>query len=117
MTEPQTIYRLLSAELWRGAQRAGSFAGTEHDRRDGFIHFSTAAQVAETAARYYAGQTELLLLGVSVAALGAELRWEVSRGGALFPHLYRSLPIAAVTSVEALRLGSNGLHLFPSGLE
>jgi uncharacterized protein (DUF952 family) len=117
MTEPKTIYRLLSAEVWRDAQRAGSFAGTEHDRRVGFIHISTAAQVAETAARHYAGQTELLLLGVSVAALGAELRWEVSRGGALFPHLYRSLPIAAVTSVRALSLGSNGLHLFPSGLE
>ena len=117
MTEPLTIYRLLAAEAWHDAQQSGSFAGTEHDRRDGFIHFSTAAQVAETAARHYAGEADLLLLGVSVAALGTELRWEVSRGGALFPHLYKSLPIAAVTSVQALSLGSNGLHVFPSGLE
>ena len=117
MTQPKTIYRLLGAEAWQAAQRAGSFAGTEHDRRDGFIHFSTAAQVVETAARHYAGQSQLLLLGVSVAALGAELRWEVSRGGALFPHLYRSLPLVAVTSVHTLSLGSDGLHVFPSGLE
>lgn len=116
MSEHRTIYRLLSAEVWRDAELAGKFVGTEHDRRDGFIHFSTAAQVAETAARHYAGQTGLLLLGVSVAALGAALRWEPSRGGALFPHLYGELAVTAVTSVRALGLDAEGRHVFPEPL-
>jgi uncharacterized protein (DUF952 family) len=117
MTLPKTIYRLVAADVWQRAERAGSFAGTEHDQRDGFIHFSTAAQVAETAARHYAGVAGLLLLGVGVEALGAALRWEPSRGGALFPHLYASLPTSAVTRVEPLALGSDGLHVLPLDLE
>lgn len=110
---PKTIYRLIDAGVWQRAVAAGVFLGTEHDMRDGFIHFSTAEQAAETAARHYAGQANLLLLGVSVAALGAALRWEPSRGGALFPHLYASLSPAAVTSVVALALGPDGQHLMP----
>jgi uncharacterized protein (DUF952 family) len=116
MNQPSTIYRLLATEAWRHAERAGSFLGTEHDLRDGFIHFSTAAQVAETAARYYAGQAELLLLGVNAEALGSALRWEPSRGGALFPHLYAALPVSAVTRVEELALDPSGKHIFPSDL-
>ena len=116
MTHPQIIYRLLGAAEWQRAQAAGSFLGTEHDRRDGFIHFSTAEQVAETATRYYAGQAALLLVGVSVPALGDALRWEPSRGGALFPHLYASLPVGAVVRIEELTLGADGTHLFPSDL-
>jgi len=116
MTQPQTIYRLLDEDAWRSAQTAGEFAGTEHDVRDGFIHFSTAAQVAETAARYYAGRPNLLLLGVNAAALGAALRWEPSRGGALFPHLYSALSLEAVTRVESLELAPDGRHVFPNDL-
>ena len=116
MKPAETIYRLLAADDWRRAQLAGTFSGTAHDARDGFIHFSTAPQVAETAARYYAGQTALLLLGVSVRALGDALRWEVSRGGALFPHLYAPLPLSAVTRVEELALGEDGKHVFPADL-
>ena len=116
--EPETtIYRLLTSELWQRAQAAGSFLGSEHDLRDGFIHFSTAAQLAETAARHYAGAPDLLLLGVSVAALGGALRWEPSRGGALFPHLYGPLPLSAVTSVEPLQVDASGVHVLPSRLE
>jgi len=112
-TQPQTIYRLLAESAWQSALAAGAFHGSEHDVRDGFIHFSTAAQVAETAARHYAGQTQLLLLGVSVAALGEALRWEPSRGGALFPHLYGSLATSAVNLVLPLPLGPGGVHVLP----
>lgn len=111
--QPKTIYRLLAESAWQSALSAGTFRGTEHDVRDGFIHFSTAAQVAETAARHYAGQAQLLLLGVSVAALGEALRWEPSRGGALFPHLYGSLPTSAVNLILSLPLGADGLHVLP----
>jgi uncharacterized protein (DUF952 family) len=117
MTQPPTIYRLLAAEAWQQAQASGSFQGSEHDLRDGFIHFSTAEQLAETARRHYAGQNGLLLLGVNAAALGSALRWEPSRGGALFPHLYGALPLAAVTRVEPLPLAADGQHVFPSALE
>ncbi len=117
VTPPISIYRLVAADVWQRAVLAGSFAGTEHDVRDGYIHFSTAAQVAETAARHYAGQAGLLLLRVSVELLGSALRWEPSRGGALFPHLYADLPVSAVTRVDALPLAADGLHLLPLGLE
>ncbi len=117
MTPPRFVYRLLTAEAWERAQRDGRFLGTEHDLRDGFIHFSTAAQVAETAARHYARQPSLLLLWVEAASLGAALRFEPSRGGALFPHLYAELPVAAVTRVDPLSLDADGAHCFPSALE
>jgi len=109
---PRVIYRLLAREAWLEAERSGSFRGSAHDLRDGFIHFSTAAQVRETAAKHYAGQSELLLLHVAVDALTAPLRWEVSRNGELFPHLYGELPASAVFRVEPLPLGDDGLHRF-----
>src|SRR6478609_3700749 len=105
MSGPRTIYRLLDATTWKEASAAGTFTGTEHDLRDGFIHFSTAEQVAETAARHYAGRDNLVLLSVNADTLGAALRWEPSRGGALFPHLYATLPTSAVTAVVPLQLG------------
>jgi uncharacterized protein (DUF952 family) len=116
MPTPTHIFRLLDAAVWAAAQRAGQFAGTEHDVRDGFIHFSTAAQVAETAARHYAGRADLVLLWVRTDALGEALRWEPSRGGALFPHLYAALPASAVERVEPLPLGTDGRHVFPRDL-
>jgi len=99
--------------LWKEADRAGVFRGSEVDRRDGFIHFSTAAQVAETAAKHFAGQNDLLLVSVDATRLGDLLKWEPSRGDALFPHLYGDLDVAAVTRVEPLRLGPGGRHVFP----
>jgi uncharacterized protein (DUF952 family) len=110
---PEFIYRLLDEGAWRAAERAGAFQGTEHDLRDGFIHFSTAAQVEETAARHYAGRVGLVLLTVRASALGEALRWEPSRGGALFPHLYAPLPTSAVERVDALSLAADGRHSFP----
>jgi len=113
---PSTIYRLTDAAAWLTAQREGTFRGSEHDLRDGFIHFSTAAQLAETAARHYVGQSGLILLAVDAAALGSALRWEVSRGGALFPHLYAALPVGAVTRAVPIPLGADGRHALPNDL-
>ena len=107
-----TIYKICPAALWRAAEQAGVFDGSDVDRRDGFIHFSTAAQAAETAARHFAGARDLLLIAVDASALGARLKWEPSRGGALFPHLYGPLDLAAVRGVDPLPLGPNG-HEFP----
>jgi len=109
---PDIIYKISSEALWREAERAGAFTGAPVDLADGFIHFSTAAQVAETAARHFAGATDLVLLAVDAAALGAALRYEPSRGGALFPHLYGTLPLSVVRWVKPLPLGTNG-HVFP----
>ncbi len=108
-----TIYKIVPAALWREAERAGRFQGSEVDLRDGFIHFSSGAQVAETAARHFAGQNDLLLVHVDDEALGMHLKWEPSRGGALFPHLYGDLDLAAVAKVEPLPLGPDGQHRFP----
>lgn len=108
-----TIYKICDSALWREAERAGVFAGAPVDHADGFIHFSTAAQVAETAARHFAGRGDLLLVAVDAAALGPALRYEPSRGGALFPHLYGALPLSAVRWVRPLPLGAGGKHVFP----
>jgi uncharacterized protein (DUF952 family) len=108
-----SIYRIVPGDVWQQAEAAGSFEGTEHDLRDGFIHFSTAAQVAATAARHYAGLDGLLLVRVNAEALGGALRWEPSRGGALFPHLYGKLPLSAVASVVVFPLGADGVHVLP----
>jgi uncharacterized protein (DUF952 family) len=107
------IYKISDVALWNEAERAGVFAGAPIDVTDGFIHFSTAAQAAETAARHFAGRRDLVLAAVDADALGADLRYEPSRGGALFPHLYRSLPMSAVRWVKPLPLGTDGRHVFP----
>jgi uncharacterized protein (DUF952 family) len=108
-----TIYKICDATLWRESQRLGTFRGSAEDRRDGFIHFSTAAQVAETAAKHFSGMAGLLLMHVDADRLGPALKWETSRGGALFPHLYGDLPLAATVRVEPLPL-ADGRHVFPS---
>ncbi len=108
-----TVYKICPAPLWRAAERDGVFRGSEVDRRDGFIHFSSTEQVQETAAKHFGGQDNLLLIAVDAACLGAALKWEPSRGGALFPHLYGALDLAAVTRVTPLPLGPGGHHVFP----
>jgi uncharacterized protein (DUF952 family) len=108
-----TIYKICSASLWRAAEKAGVFHGSEDDRRDGFIHFSTADQVEETAAKHFAGQADLLLIAVDSAKLGDALKWEPSRGGALFPHLYGPLLLSAVGKITPLPLGDGGRHVVP----
>jgi uncharacterized protein (DUF952 family) len=108
------IYKIVPEDLWRAAERTRVFTGAPVDVSDGFIHFSTAAQVQETAARHFAGQQGLLLVAVSTASLGDALRWEPSRGGALFPHLHAPLGLHAVQWVRPLPLGPDGTHVFPS---
>ncbi|WP_375464008.1 DUF952 domain-containing protein [uncultured Methylobacterium sp.] len=108
------IYKICPEPLWRAAEAAGRFKGSGIDVSDGFIHFSTAAQVAETARRHFSGQADLVLVAVEAEALGDSLRYEPSRGGHLFPHLYGDLPLAAVRSVAALTLGPDGLHRLPA---
>ena len=112
----QLIYKICPEELWRAAEAAGRFEGAPVDQADGYIHFSTKAQVRETARRHFSGQAGLLLLAVEAEALGAGLRWEPSRGGDLFPHLYGTLPLAAVRRIDPLPLGPDGTHSFPPSL-
>ncbi len=107
------LYKIVPAALWRQAEKEGVFHGSEHDRRDGFIHFSTAEQTAETAAKHFAGQDDLLLVTVEGALLGDALKWEPSRGGALFPHLYSALAMTSVIGVVAIPLGAGGKHRIP----
>lgn len=107
------IYHMCPAETWAAAVAAGNYAGTDDDRRDGFIHFSTAAQIVESARRHRAGQPGLVLVAVEAARLGARLRWEEARGGQLFPHLYGALAPDEAVSVDALPLGADGGHVFP----
>lgn len=113
MDIPRLIYKIVPQALWAEAARAGSFAGAPVDLADGYIHFSTASQAAETARRHFAGQADLLIVEVETAPLGAALKWEPSRGGALFPHLYAPLPVTAALRVLPLPLGPDGTHLFP----
>jgi uncharacterized protein (DUF952 family) len=105
------VYKICPVSLWREAEHSGVFRGSDDDRRDGFIHFSTAAQVAETAAKHFAGQTDLLLVRINTADLGDQLKWEPSRGGGLFPHLYGELDLTAVDRVDALPLGPDNRHV------
>jgi uncharacterized protein (DUF952 family) len=108
------IYKICPEPLWRQAEAAGRFEGAPVDLSDGYIHFSTAAQLRETGRRHFAGQADLLLVSVEASALGDSLRWEPSRGGDLFPHLYGALPLSAVRHVEPLPLAADGNHLFPA---
>ncbi len=108
------IFKIVGAEEWRVALEAGVFVGASVDRADGYIHFSTALQAPETAAKWFAGRGDLLLAAVDADALGPALRWERARGGALFPHLYAALPFLAVRWTRALPLGQDGRHIFGS---
>ena len=109
----ELIYKICPEALWREAESRGRFDGAPIDLADGYIHFSSASQVRETAARHFAGQSGLVLIGVDAEALGPALRREPSRGGELFPHLYGALPISAVRGVQALPLAAGGAHIFP----
>jgi len=106
------IYKITPRAEWTNAQATGVFLGAPVDLADGFIHFSTADQVQETADKHFAGQTDLLLAAFEAEALGEALRWEPSRGGQLFPHLYASLPTAAAAWVKPIALGADGKHDF-----
>jgi uncharacterized protein (DUF952 family) len=109
-----TIYKILPASSWEEAAASGAFRGSALDLQDGYIHFSTAAQVRETAARHFAGISGLVLVAVKADVLGTALEWEPSRGGDLFPHLYATLATGLASWVKPLPLGDDGLHIFPN---
>jgi uncharacterized protein (DUF952 family) len=108
------IYHMCRAEEWAAAVATGSYRGSTQDLADGFMHFSTGAQIVESARRHRAGQDGLLLVAVEAAKLGDRLKWEPSRGGDLFPHLYGPLDPAGSASVQPLPLAPDGLHVFPA---
>ncbi|MCW2307095.1 DUF952 domain-containing protein [Rhodobium gokarnense] len=110
---PSIIYKICDRPLWAAAEAAGTFTGAPVDHADGYIHFSTADQVAETAEKHFSGADDLLLIAIDGDALGDALRYEPSRGGALFPHLYGTLPMSAVMWVQPLERDADGRFVFP----
>lgn len=108
-----TIYKICPAPAWREAERLRAYRGSADDARDGFIHFSTAAQVPGTLAKYYSGQSNLLLIAVDADAFGDALRWEPARGGDLFPHLYAVLDPHTAMSARELPMRADGSHVIP----
>ena len=105
---PTTAFKILSRADWRLTLAEGAYDGSPADCADGFIHLSAADQLAGTAAKHYAGQSDLMLVEVDLTALGETLVWEPSRGGALFPHIYGPLPVAATRSARALSVSADG---------
>ena len=108
-----TIYKIVPKQLWQDATRTGAFNGSPVDAADGFIHFSTAEQVHETAAKHFTGIDDLLLIAFDAPALGDALKWEPSRRGALFPHLYAALPVRLALWVKPLPLDAGGTPIIP----
>lgn len=109
------ILKILRRPEWNVLRRAGHTLGSPDDLRDGFVHFSTSAQIAATAARHFAGESDLILVAADAGAMGPLLRWEPSRGGELFPHLYRALRMEDLVWDKSLPLGASG-HIFPEGV-
>ena len=109
----RTIYKICPASAWREAERQGVYRGSADDARDGFVHFSTASQVAETARKHFFGQAGLFLIEIDADALGGALRWERSRNDELFPHLYGELDLGAVIGVRDMPARSDGTHDIP----
>ena len=107
------VFHMCRREEWEAARARGAYPGSSQDVEDGFIHFSTGEQLPESARRHRAGQTGLVLLAAETQLLGEQLRWEASRGGQLFPHLYGALPVSAVRWARELPLGADGLHVLP----
>ena len=108
-------YKLVDRAEWGAAPAVGAYAGTGVDLADGYIHMSSAAQLAETARRHYAGRDDLLLVTVDLTVLGEALKWEASRGGDLFPHLFAPLPLAAAREERGLSVDAAGVMQFEDG--
>jgi len=113
---PEYIYKIATQEQWQEAVETGIFKGAPIDLEDGYIHFSTAEQARETAAKHFHGQKNLKLVSVATQPLGDALKWEVSRGGALFPHLYAELKTNDAVSIIDLPEDETGGHIFPEDL-
>ena len=109
------ILKIFRRPEWDAFRAAGETLGAPIDLADGFIHFSTPAQVTETAAKWFGAESDLVLVAFDSGRLGPALKWEASRGGALFPHLYRTLELGEVVWDKSLPLGATG-HIFPAGM-
>lgn len=107
------IFKICDRTEWMAAEMADVYHGSDHDRADGFIHFSTASQLPGTLARHYSGRGNLLLIAFDTAAFGDELKWEPARGGELFPHLYAPLKTTLAFWTAPLALDENGIHILP----
>lgn len=110
---PDRIYKIADPADWGAALLSGTYTGSEHDRRDGFIHFSTADQTPGTLFKHFAEATRLVFVAIDAGALGAALKWEKSRGGEDFPHLYGDLPLSAVIEAHLLSRGTDGEWTLP----
>lgn len=115
-TRQDTVYKILTEAEWKTALVAGSYAGSADDARDGFIHLSAADQLAGTAAKHFKGKAGLVLVTLDIGRLGALLKWEPSRGGALFPHLYGTLDVGAALDVQPMPLAPDGVPIVPEGI-
>lgn len=116
-TDPNLVYKITTAAIWQKARADGVVAPMPVDIADGYMHFSTAGQLRETLARHFAGQSALMLLAVRTADVVENLKWEVSRGGALFPHLYASLGVNSVAWAEPLAVAADGSVELPEGVK
>jgi uncharacterized protein (DUF952 family) len=110
---PSIAYKICTAAEWAAAVDAGRYSGSAVDLADGYIHLSAPDQTRETARKWFAGQAGLVLVTVDLEALGASVLWEPSRGGALFPHVYGAIPVAAARHVQALGLSADGAVVLP----
>ncbi|MEQ1615604.1 MAG: DUF952 domain-containing protein [Hyphomicrobiaceae bacterium] len=115
-THATSIYKLCGGTEWASAVQTGVYLGSIDDKRDGFIHFSSGPQLAETARRYFSGQRDLVLVAFDAASLGEQLKWEPSRGGELFPHLYAELPASKALWVKTIDLDAAGVPVLPKGI-
>lgn len=115
-TSRQFVFKVVPRPAWEDACRSGAFIGSADDVRDGFIHLSTREQIAGTIAKHFRGQHDLVLIQFETRLLGEALRWEVSRGGDLFPHLYAALPTACASVEFALPLAADGVPILPKEL-
>ncbi len=111
--EPTMVYKICTENEWQQLQIAKEFSGSADDLRDGFIHLSAASQVARTAAKFFAGRTDLVLLAINADQLGDVLKWETSASGTSYPHLYAPLGLLTVASCTRLPLGPGGNHILP----
>ncbi len=113
--DARQVFKVTSREAWEAATTLGQFLGAAIDIADGYIHLSTSGQLIETVRKHFRGQSQLVIVTIEIDRLGDALRWEVSRGGALFPHLYGPLPMTAVSAVDELTMDERGEHCFPPG--
>ena len=111
------IYKIEDKSIWQKAMDAGQYKGAPIDLADGFIHFSTAEQTRETAAKHFTRREGLILAVIDQQQLGTDLKWEVSRGEQLFPHLYGTLDMSSVVATHDMSLDADGLHIFPEEIE